>query len=898
MKWGSYWPECLLTALILAITGVRWLHTTDASSPIRNSSAWTPQRKLAAREQTRELWYHGFDDYMKYAFPLDELTPLSCSGQGPDWGNPANIAVNDVMGNFSLTLIDVLDTLVVLDDREGFDTAVRNVIDWVSFDVNTKPQVFETTIRVLGGLLSGHLFATQTGQPFYLPWYKGELLELARDLGDRLLPAFSTPTGLPYARINLRHGLQRGESIETCTAGAGSLIIEFATLSRLTGDNRYEKAAYKAFFGIWNRKSDIDLVGNTINTFTGKWTHPETTSVGAGIDSFFEYALKWYIMSGEVEFLDVWEDAYAAIMRYSRSKDGYWYRTVNMHSGEAAYGTIDSLSAFWPGLQVLAGDVQNAIKLHMLYYNIWRMHSGLPEVYDTSFRTATSHQYPLRPEFIESTWYLYRATKDPFYLEVGERVLFDLVTRAKVECGLAGISDLRTNKQDDRMESFALSETLKYLYLLFDEENPLHSDDSNYVFTTEGHILFLDKKYMRPTPPARKRARKVMNHQCPAYNPLVPTKDPRRLHHNSNHGLSGLGLVQGVRSRPDVEYARHLVNLAPTAADEQHWTPDGWCEKPKIEPYSFEFILAPGGRQVPEDLSPSLLKVAVVPDGFVVHNVTGVRTQIVQRLDGKGYDIKKLGQYHVRPGHVVYVNDSTIFAPPGESAKLAQEALYRREAEIKLRAFTSNTDPAFQVQNSVIAENVIDVSFNGFTALFGTDMSSTAPIDSAKPLPRIRQPEGVAVRRELENISGCDAFDHTYEDSILIVHRGHCTFLEKLLNARDAGAAGVLIVSDEELGINPTANADELEHAGDLSEVAAILLPKKVGESFEEMVALSERLGALQIRLALQQSIEEQYVLPKEGVHEEDVEDEPPAKDTNRILYINGHPLINTRLLV
>jgi len=113
----------------------------------------------------------------------------------------ANIAANDVAGNFSLTLIDVLDTFVVLDDRIGFERAVKNVIEWVSFDVNTKPQVFETTIRVLGGLLSGHIFANQTGQPFYLPWYRGELLALARDLGERLLPAFSTPTGLPFARV-------------------------------------------------------------------------------------------------------------------------------------------------------------------------------------------------------------------------------------------------------------------------------------------------------------------------------------------------------------------------------------------------------------------------------------------------------------------------------------------------------------------------------------------------------------------------------------------------------------------------------------------------------------------------------------------------------------------------
>lgn len=112
----------------------------------------------------------------------------------------ANIAQNDVAGNFSLTLVDVLDTIIVLDDPKGFEAAVRNVIDWVSFDVNTKPQVFETTIRVLGGLLSGHTFAERTGQKFHIPWYRGELLQMAYDLGLRMLPAFDTPTGIPFAR--------------------------------------------------------------------------------------------------------------------------------------------------------------------------------------------------------------------------------------------------------------------------------------------------------------------------------------------------------------------------------------------------------------------------------------------------------------------------------------------------------------------------------------------------------------------------------------------------------------------------------------------------------------------------------------------------------------------------
>ena len=115
----------------------------------------------------------------------------------------ADYAANDVAGNFSVTLIDALDTFVVLNDPPGFEDAVRKVLRWVSFDVNTKPQVFETTIRVLGGLLSGHIYANKTEQPFHLPWYRGELLDMAYDLGLRLLPAFSTPTGMPYARVCL-----------------------------------------------------------------------------------------------------------------------------------------------------------------------------------------------------------------------------------------------------------------------------------------------------------------------------------------------------------------------------------------------------------------------------------------------------------------------------------------------------------------------------------------------------------------------------------------------------------------------------------------------------------------------------------------------------------------------
>lgn len=94
-----------------------------------------------------------------------------------------------------------------MSDPRSFERAVQDVITSVSFDVNTKPQVFETTIRVLGGLLSAHLLASDPARPFYLPWYRGQLLEMARDLGERLLPAFATPTGLPYAKVRSSRGI-------------------------------------------------------------------------------------------------------------------------------------------------------------------------------------------------------------------------------------------------------------------------------------------------------------------------------------------------------------------------------------------------------------------------------------------------------------------------------------------------------------------------------------------------------------------------------------------------------------------------------------------------------------------------------------------------------------------
>ncbi|KAI0091966.1 alpha mannosidase-like protein [Irpex rosettiformis] len=877
MKWPTYWPTSLL--LLLVAQGSHLWEGSHSHSFVL-AAPWDAKRILAARNKTRSLWYHGYGSYMKYAFPMDELAPLSCTGRGPDWYNPANVATNDVAGNFSVTLVDVLDTLVVLNDTTKFEEAVRNVVDYVSFNVDTKPQVFETTIRVLGGLLSAHQYANAPGQPFHIPWYRGQLLSLAHDLGKRLLPAFKTPTGIPYARINLRHGLTPGETLDTCTAGAGSLILEFGTLSRLTGDERFEKAAYKAFFALWNQRSDINLVGNTVNIYTGTWTYPEVNTIGAGVDSFYEYALKWYILSGEVEFLDVFQEAYAATMRYTRAPDGFWYRSTNIHTGDPTYNNVDSLSAFWPGLQVLAGDVENAIQSHLTYWHIWKKFSGLPEVWDMNYKVATSFQYPLRPEFVESTWYLYRATRDPFYLDIGERILHDLIWRAEVSCGLTGISDLRWNKQDDRMESFVLSETLKYLYLLFDEDNPLHKDDSNYVLTTEGHILSLNRTLERPISTIRRELRRVEHLECPVYRPpLLGAAEYRET-----------GLTANIYGRQDMDYSRQLIMAPTTEAEESSWSYDGECHVPKVDLYTYNFLLSVTGKSVEEDLHPGPQKLLAVSDGYILQNMTGIRANIVSRMDGKGYDVTKLGPYSVKTGQIIYVNDTGLVRIPEGQKPLEAIKQPKRIPEIHLRLFMESMDPtiAQTVMNDVRSEVTVVAS----TAGFAGDPTSN---DSTKGPIRFGHGEGVHLVRPKSNEYGCLPWNEKFNGEALVVKRGECTFLEKLVEATIAGASGVITLSDEEHGINPSTSQEEIQPYEDLLDDVAIVIVNRAESAVVTGLLDASELYGGRVVMAIAPASESGATKAEETTLDEK---RTRAKEGNRVLYLNNHPLLNTRLMI
>ncbi|XP_018021975.1 ER degradation-enhancing alpha-mannosidase-like protein 1 [Hyalella azteca] len=454
-------------------------------------------------QATKEMFYFGYRNYMKYAYPEDELDPIHCAGRGHDHANPENININDVLGDYSLTLIDALDTLAIIGDREEFQRSVQRVIEDVTFDKDTTVQVFEATIRVLGGLLSAHLLIEDPVQrlgDLRPEWYNGELLDMASDLAARLLPAFSlSPTGIPHPRVNLRSGVPYGGRTDTCTAGAGTLLVEFGILSKLSGDPTYQLAARRASRALWNRRHNTtELLGNVLDVNTGKWMS-ELSGVGAGLDSFYEYMLKSYVLFGEREDYDMFNVSYSRIKQYMRRGmkllnlfslgDHPLYVNVHMSSGGTHTSWIDSLQAAFAGLQVLAGDVEEAICTHALYWSIWQRFGVLPERYNWQRASPDVLFYPLRPEFAEATYLLYRATRNPFYLHVGREILHSLNNLTRAECGYATVHSVIDGSLEDRMESFFLSETCKYLYLLFDHNNPVNLGSGQFLFTTQGHVV-------------------------------------------------------------------------------------------------------------------------------------------------------------------------------------------------------------------------------------------------------------------------------------------------------------------------------------------------------------------------------------------------------------------------
>ena len=213
-------------------------------------------QQLAARVRTEFL--HAWNNYERYAWGHDALRPLSKIAH--DWYGQSLL----------MTPVDALDTLILMRLDGEAERARSLIVSDLSFDRDIYVKNFEITIRLLGGLLSGYEL---TGDQ--------RLLSLAEDLGNRLMPAFNSPTGLPYGYVNLHTGQIR--DAVTNPAETGTLLLEFGTLSKLTGKPVFYEKAKRALVETFKRRSPLGLVGQSINVDTGAWTntdsHIRTTSI-------------------------------------------------------------------------------------------------------------------------------------------------------------------------------------------------------------------------------------------------------------------------------------------------------------------------------------------------------------------------------------------------------------------------------------------------------------------------------------------------------------------------------------------------------------------------------------------------------------------------------------------
>jgi mannosidase alpha-like ER degradation enhancer 2 len=211
--------------------------------------------------------------------------------------------------------------------------------------------------------------------------------------------------------------------------------------------------------------------------------------VGGGIDSYYEYLLKASILFGDDDFARMWRTSIAALNRHLADEvaGSLWYGQVDMTTGQRTAREFGALHAFLPAVLLLGGDVARARRLQASCLRMWQLRGIEPEVIDYRTMAITSPGYPLRPEIIESAYYLRRTTQDPQYLAMGVTFFEALIARTRTGDGYTVLASVETMEKGDLMPSYFLAETLKYLYLMFAPDET--ADLGKIVFTTEAHPL-------------------------------------------------------------------------------------------------------------------------------------------------------------------------------------------------------------------------------------------------------------------------------------------------------------------------------------------------------------------------------------------------------------------------
>jgi mannosyl-oligosaccharide alpha-1,2-mannosidase len=476
----------------------------------------------------KAVFERSWKSYKVKAWMKDELAPISGGSK-------------DTFGGWGATLVDSLDTLWIMGLKEEFDEAVSAAVS-IDFGPETSSldviNVFETTIRHLGGFLSAYDLTGCKDK---------RLLDKALELGDMIYASFDTPTHMPIHRWSPQKAA-KGEVQNASNAGVlaelASTSLEFTRLSQLTGDMRFYDTIARVTNELDKQQNSTKIPGMwpvEVNIEAPVVTEGNTFSLGAMADSAYEYLPKMYALLGGVG------QAYQYKKLYNYAMDtaiqNLLFRpmvpgdTDILMAGIArAYlppadnpePTSQHLTCFVGGMLALGGKLMGNtthVDVGMKLTNgcIWAYkHSPLgimPEWFTMSscpslascawnethwaetsqpnlpfgFTQVSDARYILRPEAIESVFILYRITGDPALQDAAWDMFQAIEKHTSTEFGNAALKSVLADEplKDDSMESFWLAETLKYFYLIFSDTDLISLDE--FVFNTEAHPLRLGR---------------------------------------------------------------------------------------------------------------------------------------------------------------------------------------------------------------------------------------------------------------------------------------------------------------------------------------------------------------------------------------------------------------------
>lgn len=479
---------------------------SSLSSPLYDNKfpliAADPEKANAVKE----AFLHAYNSYKTFCWKHDELQPITKK-------------CKDTL-NAGLTIVDSITTLYIMNLTKEY----REARDFIAndFKPNGRWSLFEFIIRFVGGFIS--IYQLSNDKIF---------LDKAIQCTDAILPLFNSD-GFYSSGFNLNTD-ENGKITATSTtrtksfnlAEIGTYQIEFLTLTALTGDTKYMDLALKVYKKLWkdNPKRSIlkSATENQLDERKNRRNKDLPRHLGAGTDSYFEYIIKSYILTNGVSPRILKQ--HMKIVQEMR--DTLLFETKNLHligmgvlKHDDLQPMIEHLATFVPGMVAigtvknnnkkvedlkLAGEIVDTIS-YVMNNTVAKL---MPEkvsfnLYEENMKKEfqiISNEYLLRPESVESIFYMFRFTGEQKYRDIAWNFFVGINESCRVKNGFVSVNGLDKQVSPiDIMDSWFLAETLNYLYLTFTDTRLI--SPAEWVFNTESHPLHVwpqdvSKKYKK-----------------------------------------------------------------------------------------------------------------------------------------------------------------------------------------------------------------------------------------------------------------------------------------------------------------------------------------------------------------------------------------------------------------